>query len=364
MKQVIMFTILMLLMFSTSALAGVKVKSINYNDAGRESGLVSILYSGKLNTTPELMIRNSIIQVSVPKAVVWPKIEKKISIDKKLDTTILAYQFNKKMVRVRALLPFSMKGREGEVSLTVKGDRIDILFPTMKGSDRVKKNVSRYDESYLEQLLKNKKAPPRGIVKTEPEVKDVKDAKKEDVVKSSLSGIDKINNSVKKSFSMGKYVGKLVGFLALVLLLFYGIVHLMKKGVLKKGKLGFLNNMKPVNVLSTTYIGPKRSILTVKAHNQIFLIGSSEKGIHFLSEITDAAGFLKKGEEKVAGDNFDTNVEVAVEDDKPQKIKENINVSKEDVSGLSVFLNSGAGNDKGKLSDRIKSKVKGLKSLQ
>src|SRR5690606_33489069 len=113
------------------------------------------------------------------------------------------------------------------------------------------------------------------------------------------------------SFSFVGYAGKFIAFLGIVLLFFYGIIQLMKKGVLSKGKLGFLNNTQLVSVLSTTYVAPKRSILLIKAHNQAFLVSSSESGMQFIAEVKDVPGLVKEGERAIAGDNFDDSVNVA-----------------------------------------------------
>lgn len=374
-------------MLSCGLYAQINVQDIEYKDLGNKNGLVGVNYTGKLNGQPELMIRDSIVQLSIPEAIVWPKIDKKISVVNRFDSTLTAYQFDQKTVRIRAILPYNFNAGTDQLQLKVRDGRIEFQIPRTEAALSSSKDASKYDESYLMALLKDKKESGNegSVVVTSAVTNDFnqamnnskvkeqsdKDKAKEDTVKGSFAGLAKIQEKTKDSFSFGKYIAKFVAFLALVLVAFYAVVHMMKKGVLKKGKLGFLNNMKPVKVLSTTFIGPKRSILTVQAHNQIFLIGSSEKGIHFLSEIRDVTGLLKEGEKSVAGDNFDTNILVADSLNVPQKIKENIHESTENEPGLQAFLDRGMktedsekkGNNN-KLSEKIKSRVKELKSLQ
>ena len=105
-----------------------------------------------------------------------------------------------------------------------------------------------------------------------PYLKKSKDIMKDKV---SMSMAAAKTPSKKDNFSLMEYGGKFVAFLGLVLLLFYGLVTLMKKGFIKKGKLGFLNNAEQVSVLNQTFIGPKKSLMLVKAHNQVFLVSNT-----------------------------------------------------------------------------------------
>ena len=154
-----------------------------------------------------------------------------------------------------------------------------------------------------------------------------------DRVNLTQSGVAKSVNTTEKGttqtegngesrFSVAGYIGKFVAFLAIMIAGFYGVLTLFKKGIIKKGKLGFLHSTKLVEVLSTTHIAPKRTLMMVKAHKQVFLISSSETGVQFLSEINDVAGLIKTGEEEITGSNFDTNLYSANKTDKEFKLKE------------------------------------------
>ena len=99
---------------------------------------------------------------------------------------------------------------------------------------------------------------------------------------------------------------------------------LFKKGIIKKGKLGFLHSTKLVEVLSTTHVAPKRTLMMIKAHKQVFLVASSEAGMELISEIRDVAGLIKTGEEELTGSNFDTNLYEANKFEKQFKIKEEV----------------------------------------
>ena len=111
--------------FGKAKITGIKVDRI---DEARAN--IAIDYSGILSGTPEISTRDGILQVAIPDSVVWPKIEKKVKLGS-VRSTLMAYQFNKGLVRFRALIPYSLVEREGEVSLSLKDKRIIVSFPVI-----------------------------------------------------------------------------------------------------------------------------------------------------------------------------------------------------------------------------------------
>jgi flagellar biogenesis protein FliO len=151
----------------------------------------------------------------------------------------------------------------------------------------------------------------------------------------------------------------------MVLGLFYGIVALLKKGVFNRGKLGFMGNGQLIEVLSTTYVSPKKCLMIVRAHKQLFLVANSENGIQFLSEMKDTTGLIKEGEKLVVGSNFDTNLSSLEQNDEAPafKLKENIEESTpvEEETRLSRIAKA---TDVVKFSDELKKKAKKLKPIE
>lgn len=362
--------IITLAFFINSAVfaSDVKIQSLRYSDSG-DSGILTINLSKELTEDPELYIKDKIIQVSVPGSFVWPKIEKSISIVKEYDSKMMAYQFDKSNVRVRAKLPFNIKSKEDEVSLTIKGKKILVYFPTVSDNKRKvayvparkKKAGPSYDESYLEKLLRDKEEVKETLQKDQIvlEKKAPKEIAGSDSVSVKMSASEKGVKKTPAPFSMTNYIGKFVGFLALVLLFFYGVMTLLRKGAMKKGRLGFLNNTKIVEVLGTTHIAPKKSLLLIKAHNQVFLVSNTDSGMSLISEVNDMNGLIKDGEKQVSGSNFDSQLDVASLEEKTFNTK-----NKEDLSIELQNLDKEEVVDKVKFSDQIKNKVKSLKSLQ
>jgi len=383
MKKTILLTFALLLSVSAYA-AKSKVTNVAFEDKGQE-GRVIISLDKAIDDYPELTVKGEVVQVAIPGSFVWPKIEKNFSLKNSFDSKLMAYQFNKDKVRVRAVLPNSLNVDPDKVSLVLKGNDIHITFPKVRTNRAIPTKVSRapaieapkkanvesenYDESYLEKLLKEKEESikvKKPVAKSAP----VEANMTQDKVKVGLSANQKSKGS---TFSMMPYVGKFTGFLALVLLLFYGVVSLLKKGAFKKGKLGFLNSTKVIEVLNTTYIAPKRSLLLIRAHKQVFLVGSSEKGLHMISEVEDVSGLFKTGEKELSGSNFDSNLDTANTSSKEFKLKDFLSAEEVDevsdnenhaLKAIESEMKAAKESTKVKFSDQIKNKVKGLKQLQ
>lgn len=336
-----------LLFLINLAHARVDVKNVTLENKG-SNGILTVEIDGKLDQDPELLLKDSIVQIEIPKGVVWPKIEKKATTRNSFDTTLLGYQFDKDLARVRAILPYKIEGQEDRVSMRVDKNQIQITFPL--ATNKVKKKVATkpaYDEKLLDELLKDKRVESKesasnSFLPTEDQVRTVLSGSKEWTEKDSDKGF----------FNFGAYAAKFLIFLLVVLGVFFGLANIFKKKVLKKGKLGFLNKTNVLEVLNTSYIAPKKNLMLVRAHNQVFLIGTSEKGIHFLSELTDLNGLLKQGEQQVGGFNFDNKLGDAFINEKEFNLKQEINTPAAEAAPK-----------KSTFSDQIKNKLKELKPL-
>jgi flagellar biogenesis protein FliO len=395
--------IILSMLISTGVFAeDVNVKSLDLV-AGKGSASLSVKLTGSLNDNPELKILGKNIELKIPNAHVNAKISKKVG-----NIFLTATQVDRSTVRVAATLPTSLAGQESLVSIVLKDEAVELTFPsnesktnskvsrspsikneTLAQTELAAKEAEKLDENYLQNLEKENNKLAETNHPVQKEVKNDEAAKtvagdNQDRVKLSQSSVQKASTSAisttgegaKSSFSVAGYIGKFVAFLAVMLLGFYGVLTLFKKGVIKKGKLGFLHSTKLVEVLSTTHIAPKRTLMMVKAHKQVFLISSSETGVQLISEIGDVAGLIKTGEAEITGSNFDTNLTTANTSNKEFKLKEEDFV---DYDSLDEMLNEptlsnattsaakaiekAPVRDSVRLSDQIKTKVKNLKQL-
>ena len=383
----IFFFALLSLSFTSVALAGVKVTSVDLSTKDK-LGYVSIAFDGRSNDLPDVKVYGNVIEVTMTNADSFSSIFKNTK-----GAQLSANSLNGKAV-VKAILPYEIDPKSIDVGY--KRANIEIIFPRgvvvaeaaiqktsapvpaktapvvaldKKLDNKVAKDL--LNEDYLNKLMKEDSAPKADFHKAEKLNADEIKVKQAGIAKVDTK-IPKTNPNVPKAvmsgnnFSFAGYVVKFIIFLALVLGLFYGVVQLLKKGVFSRGKLGFLNNTKMIEVLSTTYITPKRSLMIVKAHNQIFLVANSESGLTFLSEMSDTSGLIKEGEKFMTGTNFDLNLgnaENSEESEMLVKLKENImeSTSTKEDHGLSKIA---VARDIVKFSDELKKKAKKLKPIE
>lgn len=357
--------------------------------AGKANSALSVKLSGNLNDSPELKVLGKTIEVKIPNSRVAAKISKRVG-----DVIMTASQFDRSTVRVAATLPNTLKGQEALVSIVLKDGALELTFPTVESAkaisvspkvsrspsiekdfEAVPKEAEKLDETYLNNLEKESQNLAAMNAKKEENAQDRVKLSQSSVQKETTKATTTTTEEPKSSFSVAGYIGKFVAFLSVMLLGFYGVLTLFKKGVIKKGKLGFLHSTKLVEVLSTTHVAPKRTLMMVKAHKQVFLIASSETGMSLISEINDVTGIIKTGEAEITGSNFDTNLTAATSTNKEFKLKEDDYV---DYGSLDEMLNepdlenttsAARGIEKRpvkdtvRFSEQIKSKVKGLKQL-
>lgn len=350
-------------MFSQLALAGVKVSTMSYETKGKES-LLRIVVEGKSQDLPEISVKDQIIEVTLGEADSFK------SINKTNDGVALTAKSSKGKAVIWAKLPFNVN--QNEVNLGWKNNQIEITFPTGKIIEE-KKEVKKVavvptvapkkaialkenlNEDYLNKISK------QAVSATEKKV--VSKVMNNDSVSVTQSAIEKNPTANNHSFSFAGYVAKFTVFLALVIAAFYGVVLVFKKGIFNKGKLGFLNNSQLIEVLSTTYISPKRSLSLIRAHKQVFLVSNSDTGVSLISEILDTAGLIKEGEKELTGSNFDLKLSDADSAVTEIKLKDDIlnSTAIEETSRLERLVGK---KDIVRFSDELKKKAKKLKPIE
>lgn len=406
---------LILISFATATLSAtasdISIKGFDLVNGKSAENKLSIKFEGVLNDNPQMTISEKVLQVIIPNSHINLKIQKKTN-----EAIVTASQIDRSSVGVKVVLPYSLEGKESQLNITLKDGVIDVSFPKnnivtskinrspaiisakqLNAVDANSNNVEaeKFDEKYLTKLVnENEKLAldrHKEDVKTVAHKKEVhvEDIQGGDKVQLSQSSVNKNiskplfnkEESVKSNFSLSGYIGKFIAFLSLMILSFYGVLTLFKKGVIKKGKLGFLNSTKVVEVISTTHIAPKRTLMVVKAHKQVFLISNTETGMQLISEISDVTGLIKKGEEDITGSNFDTNLYKANKNEKEFKLKEDSSINSYSLDDMLNEDNEGVGVDKTethalnsikktpvkdqvKFSDQIKTKIKNMKQIQ
>lgn len=349
-----MKTLVLLLAAITSldlSAADVTIKGADLQNAKGSQARLSIKHAGIINDNPRISVNDKTLSITIPNSGLGSKINKKVN-----GSTLSATMTGEETVAINITLPYSLKGRESDVAITLKEGSIDVNYPRLNAEKKaVEVTASRapgitdkaivldttvnnaeaekLDESYLSSLVQkqDKLAEQKHAdEKAEAKIAEQGDTDRVNLTQSSVaksantaqSTGEQAMGETKSNFSIMGYVGKFVAFLAVMIAGFYGVLTLFKKGIIKKGKLGFLNSTKLVEVLSTTHIAPKKSLIMIKAHKQVFLISNTEAGMTLVSEIKDVAGLIKTGEEEITGSNFDTNLYSANKTEKQFKLKE------------------------------------------
>jgi flagellar biogenesis protein FliO len=369
-----LISLALLALASFSSQAGVKVTALDLKTSGA-NGFVNITIDGHSTDIPDFKVNGKTIEITLGDAKAFSAISKNVK-----GAILTANMLNGKAV-IKAVLPYDIAAEK--VNLGWKNNNIEVIFPRgvvakVEASRPVALNtvIPKKEENKVLAKVESKVAKEslnenylNDLVNEDRAKTGTGNPIKNDEVKVQQAAIAKteVTPAVNKSndnFSFAGYAAKFTIFLAMVLGLFYGVVQVIKKGVFNRGKLGFLNNSQMIQVLSTTYVAPKRSLMVVKAHNQIFLVANSESGLTFLSEMTDTSGLIKEGEKQVTGTNFDLSLGTAetTTSDSAFKLKENINESS--PLPTEKGITSLTAKDIVKFSDELKKKAKKLKPIE
>jgi flagellar biogenesis protein FliO len=396
-RKFVVVAVLTLVTFG--AFAGVKVTNLDLRTDG-PNGFLNVALDGRSNDLPDVKVFGNSIEVTLSNAVPFNAITKNVR-----GAILSANVLNGKAI-IRAILPYYVDA--SAVDLGWKNSNIEVLFPrgiaSATNSRAPKKEVTNVADNVApvvpqtslaaeeKKAAAPKKSPSMIIDPTESKVGVVK---KEELNEDYLNKLmnenkgapkaDTKNDEIKlaaaaperaatqgdvpkvatNNFSFAGYAAKFTIFLALVLGLFYGVVQILKRGVFNKGKLGFLNNGKMIEVISTTYVAPKKSLMIVKAHKQLFLVANSETGLQFLAEMKDTTGIIKEGEKSITGTNFDLNMLNAEANEEISAItlKENIMESTplKEETALSKIAKA---TDVVKFSEELKKKARKLKPIE
>lgn len=87
----------------------------------------------------------------------------------------------------------------------------------------------------------------------------------------------------KNQLNFGALLAKAFGYFLLVVVLIFVLVYVLRKFVYNKRELSSRN--KVIQVLSTTYVGPKKSLLLVEAAGRILVLSATESQMNLITEL-------------------------------------------------------------------------------
>ena len=326
--------------------AASRVSSVSLGEEGG-AATMTVRFKGGLAGPPEAaVVRGRIVQVSLPGAVVWPRIERAVPVGGG-EARVMAYQYTRDVVRARAVLPYDVGA--GAPAVSERPGAVELSFAAAPaGASAAAPGADAYDESYLEGLLSDREIEGMASAADAADAADAAAGASPPAPAGDLVGVRMSGRDRGALASLLPYLGRFGALLGAALLAFLLLAWGLKRTVFSRGRLGFLSGTRVVQVLDRTAIAPRRTIVTVRAHGQVLLVGVDDKGMHFLAEVRDPAGLVKEGERRIAGDNFDTRVEDA------------------SAAGRDFPLKGALDGPapKERIADRIRKKVKDLKSLQ
>lgn len=333
MKMNMLKTLLLIIctfVFPLQIYAGIQIKDIQYEKISEQMGQIKVAYTGELINEKSITYskREDLVQMEISEASVWPKIEKKVEWDNDvIGAQLLAYQFDKNLVRIRLVFPNKLNTLSNNLlNLSITPGIILFHFPISS------LEIESKEKFVLDEVVEVEKKPTQAVIHTKE-------------MTPKIIPIKKTNN-------MNEYILKITIFTSGVLILFFLIVHIFKKGVMKRGKLAFLKNENLVTIIGQNYLSPKRSLITVKVMDQVFLLANCENGLSFLSELHSVSNVLKHSEKAATGKNFDDSL-----DNNLEKEFNEFNIKEKEDILKSV-------GDKVSLGSQLKEKIKKLKPLQ
>jgi hypothetical protein len=254
------------------------------------------------------------VQLTLSNASVYPA--KMIPVRGDLVSKIFAYQYSPKVVRCR----FSLKGKaedfKGRVRATAHGKQIRVEFSESATAQNSSENQdSELEENQLmDKVIRMSQAAPEVAPKTEAKVETKVELKSESKAETKsevkLGQKTESKKGLSSVWSAFAKMGALLVGLGLIALF-------MKKGrnasplasqsnyseAAEAGMQGsWFNRIKQIakgtlsregrilQIVSTQYIGPKKSLMVVRFSGRLLVLGVSNDNINLITQISDKTG--------------------------------------------------------------------------
>ncbi|MDH4469163.1 MAG: flagellar biosynthetic protein FliO [Bacteriovoracaceae bacterium] len=274
---------------------------------------ITLKFAGLLQERPTYKREGNNYSINIPNSKVVAKESEGMSFSSKGDHLLVEWNCE----QLNNCQAIGSAGPASEYEFKLNGNELQLIYTINQvktaGSKKIKTQQSL---SYL-MSSSNKNDNPEIIVPKKNEVdlgsKVEKTKVFEKVEKPKVTMFTSETKSQAKvpSFNFGSmqgYIIKIVLFLAAFIIFIIFGAKFFKRLISGKNKLNFLNSTQVVEVLNTTYLGPKRQLLLVRAHDQVVLLAAHETGVEFLCDVENLASVLKQQEKNIAGDNFDTSI--------------------------------------------------------
>lgn len=270
----------------SAAQAAINLKQVHLTNPSQ----IDLLFDNKVTkNNVKVEFFNDIIQLSLMDVSVYPAKISSINTDNV--TKIFAYQYAPKLVRCRLTVKGKAEDYRNRIKLVHSGKIMTIRFEqittdqiTTRASKSVAVEMDSEEKALMEKVVKGTEKPAGQTA--QPAAQPAKQAPAEKDIAVSKT----------KPMAEGKALispFKVFGKFSLVVLLFGVIALFLKKkqnGVVrainKFARNGFGKNAKMIEVVSTHYLGPKKSIAVVRVAGRLLVLGITNDSINLISQIS------------------------------------------------------------------------------
>ena len=296
----------------------------------------------------KILYRDEFIQIEIPETYVDPP-KQWLKVEDEIVKNIFVYQFDESTVRVRLFTYGNAVNIREKISISKGNNGVMISYdqtpavvntkttPAAKVNTKKETKKSNAAPVKIKLPLTPEIVPPPGqtvsIAVSEEDARHVienneepsselmpaeavTDLHKSDSVPVKQDTEDVMPVLVKDSPSFGGSVIKMVTALGIVLSLLFAAVYLVKKYLGKK--IGFTGQEQKIRVLTTTYLGPKKSIALVEVAGERIVVGITATHISMLTKVGKEKGFDEVLKEQINPES--TNERVELQDELWEKV--------------------------------------------
>lgn len=332
---------------------------VMHNTSGAEPANPAMLNDIKITTTVDntkielrfdsqpgdekILYRDEYVQIEIPEAYTDPA-KQWLNVEDEIVKNIFVYQYDTNTVRVRLFTYGNAAGIRERISISKVNNDLIISYeqvPAVVATKapviakvNAKKEVKKSKAAPVENKSREKIVklpPPPQTTKTEPiAVSDVVAANLSEsrdesgTVQLSAEADSNMHNpeslplipvaeeaksvpvSAPPSFSSS--VIKMVTALGIVLSLLFAVVYLVKKYLGKK--IGFAGQEHKIRVITTTYLGPKKSIALVEVAGEKIVVGVTATTISMLTKLGKDEDFGEVLKEQINPESTNERIEL------------------------------------------------------
>jgi len=223
-----------------------------------------------------------IVQLSIRGLSVYPA--KVVNPAQSEVSRVFAYQFTPELVRIRFTVPGKADAYKDSVILKGQGSTL-----------RVRVNQPRIVKAKPAPKVKEKRNEDVVVVSAAQAVNPEPLSKEEtELLSKEIPRPESLPSPIK---AFGWMMGCILGFAGIVLLIRMIYLRISSSSWFSgSGKMGQIlekvaqsvpGRNKPIEVLSTKYLGPKRSLCVVKVKGRTLLIGATQESINLIADLTE-----------------------------------------------------------------------------